>query len=99
MPKTNFIMTVPLDLTIAIPVRNEERNLPDCLRAIGLGLAIKVVVIDSGSTDKTVEIAHSLGAEVLNFEWNGRFPKKRNWFLRNYAFTTKWVFFLDAVNT
>ena len=96
MPKTNFIMTVPLDLTIAIPVRNEERNLPDCLRAIGSGLATKVVVIDSGSTDKTVEIAHSFGAEVLSFEWNGRFPKKRNWFLRNYAFTTKWVFFLDA---
>ncbi|SFQ83621.1 glycosyltransferase family 2 protein [Hymenobacter arizonensis] len=89
-------MNVPLDLTIAIPVRNEERNLPDCLKAIGSDLASRIVVIDSGSTDRTVEIAHSLGAEVLNFEWDGRFPKKRNWFLRNYAFTTKWVFFLDA---
>jgi glycosyltransferase involved in cell wall biosynthesis len=85
-----------LDLTIAIPVRNEEVNLPDCLKAIGSDLAARVVVIDSGSTDKTVEIARSLGAEVLNFEWDGRFPKKRNWFLRNYAFSTKWVFFLDA---
>ena len=89
-------MILPLDLTIAIPARNEERNLPDCLKAIGSNLAARVVVIDSGSTDKTVEIARSLGAEVLNFEWDGRFPKKRNWFLRNYAFTTKWVFFLDA---
>ncbi len=46
---SNFI----LDLTIAIPVRNEEQNLPKCLAAIGPDLARHVVVIDSGSTDKT----------------------------------------------
>jgi glycosyltransferase involved in cell wall biosynthesis len=89
-------MSLALDLTIAIPVRNEERNLPGCLKAIGTDLASRVVVIDSGSTDKTSEIALSLGAEVVNFAWNGSFPKKRNWFLRNHTPTTKWVFFLDA---
>ena len=68
-----------LDLTIAIPVRNEEKNLPGCLAAIGHDLARHVVVIDSGSTDKTHEIAKQFGAEIINFEWNGKFPKKRNW--------------------
>ncbi|GAB2580886.1 glycosyltransferase family 2 protein [Spirosoma areae] len=85
-----------LDLTIAIPVRNEEQNLPKCLAAIGTDLARKVVVIDSGSTDRTIEIAKISGAEVVEFAWNGKFPKKRNWFLRNHTPSTKWVMFLDA---
>jgi glycosyltransferase involved in cell wall biosynthesis len=89
-------MSLALDLTIAIPVRNEERNLAGCLEAIGPDLARHIVVIDSGSTDKTIEIARSMGAEVVDFKWDGRFPKKRNWFLRNHTPTTKWVFFLDA---
>lgn len=85
-----------LDLTIAIPVRNEERNLPGCLQAIGTDLARQVVLIDSGSTDQTQKIARGWGAYVLDFAWDGKFPKKRNWFLRNYQLTTKWVLFLDA---
>ena len=55
-----------------------------------------ILVVDSGSTDETKQIAHELGAEVLNFEWDGKFPKKRNWILRNYDFKTEWVLFLDA---
>ena len=86
----------PLDLTIVIPVKNEERNLDACLRAIGTDFARKIVVVDSGSDDRTVEIARAAGAEVINFEWNGQFPKKRNWFLRHHAPATQWVLFLDA---
>lgn len=85
-----------LDLTIAIPVKNEEKNLPGCLEAIGSDLARHIVVIDSGSTDGTREIAGKYGADVVDFKWDGKFPKKRNWFLRNYGLKTKWVFFLDA---
>jgi glycosyltransferase involved in cell wall biosynthesis len=85
-----------LDLTIAIPVKNEELNLPQCLSAIGPDFARQVVVIDSGSTDNTRKIAEDFGAEVIDFVWDGKFPKKRNWFLRNYGFKTKWVLFLDA---
>ncbi len=85
-----------LDLTIAIPVRNEERNLPQCLAAIGRDLATSIVVIDSDSTDNTKSIAIDFGAELVNFKWNGKFPKKRNWFLKNYSITTKWILFLDA---
>jgi glycosyltransferase involved in cell wall biosynthesis len=84
------------DLTIAIPVRNEERNLAVCLQAIGRNFARKVVVIDSDSTDSTAEVASRHGAKVINFDWNGHFPKKRNWYLRDHTPTTSWVLFLDA---
>jgi len=85
-----------LNLTIALPTKNEERNLPECLRAIGRDFAKRVVLLDSGSTDRTREIAAEFGAEVLDFRWNGRFPKKRNWFLREHTPETEWVLFLDA---
>lgn len=85
-----------LDLTIAIPARDEELNLPACLAAIGKGFARHIVLLDSGSTDRTREIASEWGAEVLDFRWDGKFPKKRNWFLRNHTPRTKWVLFLDA---
>jgi glycosyltransferase involved in cell wall biosynthesis len=86
----------PLDLTIAIPVRNEERNLAVCLQAIGQGFARQVVVIDSASTDATPAVAQAHGAELIAFDWDGRFPKKRNWYLQHHAPTTRWVLFLDA---
>ncbi len=85
-----------LDITIAIPALNEEKNLGGCLAAIGKDFAASVVLIDSGSTDDTQLIADEFGAEIIDFRWNGKFPKKRNWFLRNYSFKTKWVLFLDA---
>ena len=88
--------TQPLDLTVVIPVLNEARNLPGCLEALGKDLAAKVVVVDSGSTDETCRIAAEWGAEVIDFKWDGRFPKKRNWYLRNHTPETGWVFFLDA---
>lgn len=89
-------MISPLDLTIAIPVKNEEKNLLDCLKAIGNDLAQHIILIDSGSTDSTKDIAKSNGVEAIDFVWNGKFPKKRNWFLRNHDIKTKWILFLDA---
>ena len=81
-------------LTVVIPVKNEEKNLPECLESVK-GLE-HVVVVDSGSTDSTCDIAARYGREVVQFKWNGQFPKKRNWMLRNYKFETPWVMFLDA---
>lgn len=81
-------------LTVVVLIRNEEHNLPACLE--NLKAFTHVVLVDSGSTDRSLEIAKAAGREVVQFHWNGRFPKKRNWFLQNYAFKTPWVLFLDA---
>jgi glycosyltransferase involved in cell wall biosynthesis len=84
-----------LPVTVCIPVRNEARNLPGCLESLGDHFA-EVVVVDSQSTDSTRAIAAAAGAEVLEFRWDGTFPKKRNWAIRNHCWKTPWVLFLDA---
>ena len=85
---------VIMDITIVLPVKNEGKNLRLCIEAVSsLGY---VLVVDSCSSDDTQAVAKAAGAEVLNFEWDGQFPKKRNWTLRNYDFKTEWVLFLDA---
>ncbi len=83
-----------LPLTIVIPTRNEEINLKQCLQHAQI--AEDIVVVDSGSTDHTISIAKSMGATVIPFRWSGGYPKKRNWVLQNYTFSTEWVLFLDA---
>lgn len=84
-----------LPLSVCIPVRNEAGHLPACLAALD-GAVDEIVVVDSGSSDGTQTIAREAGATVLNFQWNGRFPKKRNWALRNHVFKHPWILFLDA---
>ncbi len=83
-----------LPVTVVIPVKNEERNLARCLDR--LKRFDKIVVVDSGSTDRTREISQEHGCDFVPFRWDGHFPKKRNWFLINHPPTTPWVFFLDA---
>lgn len=92
-----LLHSVPvLDLTIAIPVKDETVALPSCLESIGRDYAQRVVILDSGSSDSTCEVAREWGADVVNFVWDGKFPKKRNWFLREHPPTTQWILFLDA---
>ncbi|KLE35680.1 glycosyltransferase family 2 protein [Aurantiacibacter luteus] len=83
-----------LPVTVAVPAKNEEANLARCLER--LGRFAEVVVIDSASTDRTPQIAQEHGARVVDFTWDGKYPKKRNWFLLNEPLTTPFVLFLDA---
>ena len=83
-----------LPVTVVVPTLNEERMIGECLSH--LKRFARVIVVDSGSKDRTVELAREHGAEVLAFQWSGRFPKKRNWVLATHVFHTPWVFFLDA---
>lgn len=87
-------MTDP-QVSVCIPVRNEEKNLPACLKSLGSTFN-EVVVVDSGSTDHTREIALEFNATLVEFQWDGKFPKKRNWMLQNHQFRNPWVLFLDA---
>ena len=77
-----------------IPARNEAANIEACIRSCAF--ADEVVVVDSGSTDGTPALATALGAKVVQFAWDGRFPKKKNWALANVAWRHAWVFILDA---
>jgi glycosyltransferase involved in cell wall biosynthesis len=74
-------------------VKNEENNLPACLESIR-GLFDEIVVVDTGSTDRTVEIAHSFGARAFEFEWVDSFSAARNEALSHA--TSDYVFWLDA---
>jgi glycosyltransferase involved in cell wall biosynthesis len=88
-------MSVPrVPVSVVVPVRNEERNLAECLSR--LSRFAEVVVVDSGSTDRTEDIARAAGVTYLLFTWNGTFPKKRNWVLLNHDLAGSWVLFLDA---
>ena len=83
-----------IPVTVVIPVKNEECNLPHCLNM--LRDFNQVIIVDSQSTDRTAEIAEEFGAEFHQFCWNGKFPKKRNWVLWNLEINNDWVLFLDA---
>jgi glycosyltransferase involved in cell wall biosynthesis/Tfp pilus assembly protein PilF len=80
-------------LSVCLIVKNEEQFLAQCLKSIH-GLAEQVVVVDTGSTDRTVEIAKSFGAEVHSFAWCDDFSAARNAALEHA--TGDWVLMLDA---
>lgn len=87
-------MTAAIPISVVIPVRNEEANLAECLSR--LGEFSEVLVVDSGSTDRTCQIATDHRAQVIQFSWDGHYPKKRNWVLLNHPLRNAWVLFLDA---
>lgn len=84
-----------VDITVLIPVKNEERNLQFCLEPLK-GWAQHVIIVDSQSTDDTCKIAENYGAEVIQFVYNGGWPKKRQHVLDTYQFSTQWVMLLDS---
>ena len=85
-------MSVPV--SILIPIKNEAANLPRCLASVAW--ADEIFVVDSQSTDGSQQIAEQHGAKVVQFEFNGIWPKKKNWALENLPFKHDWVFILDA---
>ena len=85
-------MAVPV--SILIPIKNEAANLPRCLASVAW--ADEIFVVDSQSTDGSQQIAEQHGAKIVQFEFNGIWPKKKNWALENLPFKHDWVFILDA---
>lgn len=87
-------MTEQLPITVIIAVKNEARNIVRCLEA--LAPAQRVVVVDSRSTDETEALARAQGCEVVQFNYQGGYPKKRQWALGSLKIATEWVLMLDA---
>ena len=81
-------------ISVLIPARNEKANIVACIQSVLW--ADEIVVVDSGSTDGTIELAEQNGAAVVQFKWNGKFPKKKNWALENVPWKNPWVLILDA---
>ena len=84
-----------LDLTVIILTYNEELHIRRCLENVTT-IAKQIFVIDCFSTDKTVEIAESLGANVVQHHWPGNQAEQFNWALDNLPITTQWILRLDA---
>lgn len=74
-------------------VKNEEIALPQCLSSVK-NVVDEIVVLDTGSTDRTVEVAKQFSAKVYYFEWCNDFSAARNHALRHV--TGDWILVLDA---
>lgn len=83
-----------LQLDVVVLTFNEELNLSSCLRGIQ-ALGAKVFVVDSGSTDATIEIARSFGCEVVLHPFSTHAEQWR-WALSNLPLTAEWVLAIDA---
>lgn len=81
-------------VSVIVPVKNDAENLRRCLPA--LAWADEVFVVDSRSTDDTASVAAAHGATLVQFAFNGRYPKKKNWALDNLPFRNEWVLIVDA---
>ena len=83
-----------MSIAVMIPTKNEETNLPFALASVQ-DWAAEVFVLDSGSTDRTEEIARAAGAHFHFHPWEG-YARQKNWGLDNLGITQPWVFILDA---
>ncbi len=79
-------------LSVIIITLNEEDRLPECLESV-LSIADEIIVVDSGSTDRTVEIAESFGAKVFQTDWPGYGVQKQR--ALDQA-NSEWVLSIDA---
>jgi len=74
-------------------VKNEEDYLEDCLKSVS-GVADEIVIVDTGSTDDTLNIARKYNANIYNFEWINDFSAARNFALSKTS--CEWILYLDA---
>ena len=81
-------------LSVLIPARNERLNIVSAVDSVKW--ADEIWVVDSHSDDGTSQIASLAGAEVVQFDYRGRGPKKKNWALDNLSFRNEWILILDA---
>lgn len=83
-------------VTVIVPVRNELNNIRECL--LSVSWADQIYVVDSYSKDGTAEEAKSIceRVEIVQFDYRGGWPKKKNWAIRNLPIRNPWFLILDA---
>lgn len=81
------------DISACLMVKNEEELLPGCLDSIR-DWVTEIIVVDTGSTDRTVEIAREYGARVFHQTWEDDFSRHRNYSIEQA--TGDWIFIIDA---
>jgi len=80
-------------LSLAMIVKDEENSIKRCLDSI-IDLVEEIIIVDTGSTDKTIEICRSYNAQVFSYPWNNNFADARNYGLNKVM--GEWVLWLDA---
>ena len=83
------------DISVVILTLNEELHIKRCIESL-LPVTSNIFVVDSFSTDGTVDIATSLGAKVYKNSWPGNHAKQFQWGLDNCPIETEWVMKMDA---
>jgi glycosyltransferase involved in cell wall biosynthesis len=93
-PLNGPITSAACSITAIVLTRNEECHIARCIESLS-GTVARVVVIDSGSTDRTVEIASSLGADILHNSWKN-YATQFQWGIDNAGINTDWTMRIDA---
>jgi len=83
-----------IPITVIVVTKNEEKALGRCLEA--LQNFKEIIIVDSHSADQTLEVAQNYGARAVLYQWDGVYPKKRQWCLDNLKTKHDWIFFVDA---
>ncbi|WP_013323204.1 glycosyltransferase family 2 protein [Gloeothece verrucosa] len=83
-----------IPVSVIIPAKNEELNLPACLESVAR--ADEIFVVDSQSSDHSGEITRHYGANLVQFYFNGGWPKKKNWSLENLPLRNEWILIVDC---
>lgn len=82
------------NISVIVLTKNEEAGIAITLE--NLRGFEEVVVVDSASTDKTLEICNQAGVRIVEYKWDGAYPKKKQWSLQNAGVRNDWVLLLDA---
>ncbi len=87
------VAILSIKISFCAIAKNEERCIARCIESL-YGVADEIILVDTGSTDRTVEIAKAHGAKIRNFEWINDFAAAKNFALDQAS--GDWVIFLDA---
>ncbi|PML61251.1 hypothetical protein BCT73_06580 [Vibrio breoganii] len=84
-----------VDVTVLVLTYNEEIHIERCIQSLK-PFAQRIIIVDSYSTDRTVDLSKNLGAEVIQNKWPNNHSKQVNWALGNIIITSEWVMRVDA---